>query len=159
MLCFFFGEEQVGKRKGSKSIVPWYGFHEAFQPAVAEMVCIQHSNNMWLDYRNFGMESLRIRFFTPLIIRDIWCGNAQVSMGKKSLQTSQLSTSKCAFMSKKLLYSLNTEKNTFIWFSLVCFVLITWKKCTFFPNVVVSRFEENSIIILVWLSWVLTVSW
>lgn len=101
---------------------------------------------------NFEMESLIIHFFTPLIIRDVvweWSG----FNGEKSLQASQLSTSKCAFMSKKFLYSLNSEKNTFIWFCLVYFALSDYlKKCTFFPNLVVSRFEENSIIVLVWLS-------
>lgn len=36
LLCSFFGEEKVGKC--SKHIVLGYGFHKAFQPAVAEMV-------------------------------------------------------------------------------------------------------------------------
>lgn len=110
---------------------------------------------------NFEMESLTIHFFTPLIIRDIWCVNAQVSVEKNLSRLHSWAPANVHLCQKRFFVHSTQKKTLLICFShLLCsFWWLEKRKITFFPNLAVSRFEENSMRNLVWLRWILTVSW
>lgn len=67
---------------------------------------------------NFEMESLTIHFFTPSIIRDIWCVNAQVSVEKNLSRLHNRAPTNVHLCQK----SFNTEKILLFVF-LIYFVL------------------------------------
>lgn len=74
--------------------------------------------------------------------------------GEKSLQTSQLKSANAYLCQKNFFIHSKQKKKELLVIFLIYLVLSDdlgkKKKRYFFPNFVVSRFEENSIINLVW---------